>query len=91
VTERKEREKLEILLAKELEVEIGRRVTERKERETLEILLAKELELERGRREKEIATTKEEVSRRLLDFITSSSYKGLRDLVEVRNDGDPRK
>lgn len=75
---------MEILLAKELKVERGRR--------------EKELQVERGRREKlaiefekEIATTKEEVSRRLLDFITSSSYKGLRDLVEVRNDGDPRK
>jgi hypothetical protein len=33
----------------------------------------------------EVAAAKGEADRRILDYITSSSYKGLRDLVEVRN------
>lgn len=88
MTERKEREKLEILLAKE-------RIEFEKELAVERLQREKELEVERGRREKEVAAVKEEVaavkeeaSKRLLDFITSSSYKGLRDLVEVRNGGD---
>ena len=35
----------------------------------------------------EVAIAKAEVDRRVLEFVTSSSYKGIRDLVEKRNEG----
>jgi hypothetical protein len=74
LTERKEREKL----SQALEVERERRAKD------LEVL-AKELEIERERSAKELIAVKAEADKRVLDFITSSSYKGLRDAVEVRN------
>ena len=56
--------------------------------------LEKEIAISNERREKEVAIVKAEVAiakaevdRRVLEFVTSSSYKGIRDLVEKRNEG----
>ncbi len=49
---------------------------EKERREKITIQFEKELAIEKERHEKEIRTVEGEVYRRILDFITSSSYKG---------------
>lgn len=46
--------------------------------------MEQKLEVERAVREKDVAVAMMESDKRVLDFITSRGYKGLRDLTEAR-------
>jgi hypothetical protein len=92
LTERKERE----LCAGALEFEREMRAQEREQfiknleferemRAEERERLSKKLEIERERSAQALLAVKAEADKRVRDFITSSSYKGLRDGVEGRN------